>query len=98
MRLEYRQIPSVLLLVTCASVSLLGEGLHLLVPDLAHHHCHHHAHYVVSHSKYCARHEVAHNAHRHDSRACAHSAPRPSAALAAELRRGDEDAESHVCG
>jgi hypothetical protein len=49
MRPKHHQFLSYVLLVTYASISLLGDGLHSLLPEGEHHH--HHGLYVVSH--YC---------------------------------------------
>jgi hypothetical protein len=48
MRQKYRRFLSCLLLATYASISLIGDGLHSLLPDSDHHH-HHHGIYVVDH-------------------------------------------------
>src|SRR5689334_13205498 len=95
MRLKIRKIPSTVLLVWCTSVSVLGQGLHLLVPGHTHHCYHHHAQCVVSHSF----HHQAHK-HRHagdEPVAYAGSLARGSSSLATAFVRG-EAAETHVCG
>src|SRR4051812_37371681 len=84
MRSQLRQVLSYLLLATYASISLLGDGLHGLLPD-GHHH-HHHRLYVVSHSGDDSRHAD----HDHDEIVCCNS---EFAAITAVK----SDAESHLC-
>ena len=48
MRPKHHQLLSYLLLATYAGISLLGDGLHALLPEGEHHH--HHGLYVVQHA------------------------------------------------
>ena len=66
MRPKHRQFLSYLLLATYAGISLLGDGLHMLLPEGGNIH-HHHGIYVVGHS--C--HDDPRSAdHDHDAFAC----------------------------
>jgi hypothetical protein len=85
MRLPHRQFLRYVLLATYASISLLGDGLHLLLPEGDHQH-HHHGIYVVSHS--C--HDEQHADHDHDNDPC-------DCAEDAPLAISESDADSHVC-
>src|SRR3954447_12685335 len=96
MRVNDRQIASYLLLATCAGVSMLGEGLHLLEPGLTHHHSHHHARYIVLHSHHRSAHK--HDNAGHDPHTDAHAFAQSSTSSVIELTRGDDEAASHVCG
>jgi hypothetical protein len=82
MRPQHRQFLSYVVLATYASISLLGDGLHSLLPDGYHHH----RLYVVSHSSDDLRHADP----DHDEIACCNS--EYAAVTAVEL-----DAESHLC-
>ena len=85
MRPQHRQFLSYVLLATYASISLLGDGLHSLLPADEHHH-HHHGLYVVSHS--CA--DTEHLGHGHNATPCTGSGY-------AGLTASDCDADSHLC-
>ena len=88
MRPLYRQILSYVLLATYAGISLLGDGLHMLLPEGEHQQHHHHGIYVVGHS--C--HDEHHAGHDHDhggaSCGCSEDAP---------LAFSESDSDSHVC-
>jgi hypothetical protein len=48
MRFNRRQFPSLILLATYAGISILGDGLHSLMPEIGHQH--HHGLYIVTFS------------------------------------------------
>lgn len=85
MRPKHRQFLSYVLLATYAGISILGDGLHSLLPADEHHH-HHHGLYVVSHS--CG--DAEHADHRHDAVSGASSGY-------AEVTASECDADSHLC-
>jgi hypothetical protein len=85
MRPQHRYFLSYVLLATYASISLLGDGLHSLLPAGDHHH-HHHGLYVVSHSSG----DAEHAGHSHDA------AARTSSGYA-DLTASNCDADSHLC-
>jgi hypothetical protein len=82
MRSTRHRFLSWFLLATYASIAVLGEGLHSLVPDGEHHHCH--GIYVVDHA--CGEECHHHNAVDHDSRAHA------------SLAAADCNADLRLCG
>jgi hypothetical protein len=84
MRPKHRQFLSYVLLATYASISLLGDGLHSLLP--AGEHQHHHGLYVVTHS--CD--DSLHASHCHDAVCCGSSED-------AEFTASRCDADSHIC-
>jgi hypothetical protein len=84
MRLKHRQFLSYVLLATYASISLLGDGLHSLLP--AGEHQHHHGLFVVSHS--CD--DSLHAGHVREALSCGSSEY-------AEFTASDCDADSHIC-
>ena len=83
MRPKHRQFLSCVLLATYASISLLGDGLHSLLPEGEHHH---HGLYVVSHC--CSDTQLA--VHDHDA------VPRGNSERT-ELTATDCDTDSHLC-
>jgi hypothetical protein len=83
MRSKHRQFLSYVQLATYASISLIGDGLHGLLPD-GHHH--HHGLYVVDHS--CN--DRQHSDYAQGEVACCGSE-------FAGLTAVDLDAESHLC-
>jgi hypothetical protein len=85
MRPKHRQYLSYVLLATYASISILGDGLHSLLPADEHHH-HHHGLYVISHS-YGDAEQAAHG----------HDAVSGAGSGYAELSASKCDADSHLC-
>src|SRR4029079_14779879 len=84
MRPQHRQFLSYALLAIYAGISILGDGLHSLLPGDEHQH-HHHGLYVVSHRSS----EAEHAGHGHDAAACTGSGY-------ADLTEG-ECSDSHLC-
>ena len=82
MHSNLRKLLTCILLATYASISLLGEGLHSLMPEAGHQH--HHGLYVVT-----VNGERPHHDDHHASRSGVH------AAVAVSSCGGD--AESHIC-
>ena len=85
MRPQHRQFLSYVLLATYAGISLLGDGLHSLLPEGEHHH-HHHGLYVVGHA--CG------DSH-HEHHVC--EAAIDDEAAETSLTAADCDTDSHVC-
>jgi hypothetical protein len=83
MRSKHCQFLSYVLLVTYASISLIGDGLHSLLPAGEHHH---HGLYVVSHC--CS--DTQRAVHDRDA------VPRGSSERT-ELTAADCDTDSHLC-
>jgi hypothetical protein len=84
MRPKHRQFLSYVLVATYASISLLGDGLHLLLP--AGEHQHHHGLYVVSHR--CD--DSLYASHVHEAICCGSSEY-------TEFTASDCNADSHIC-
>ena len=79
---RFRKILASALLATYASISLLGQGLHLLTPDDGHHHDH--AAVALSHPSH---------AHAHGSCGDHHEYPQAGQGGSADLVAGDHDCE-----
>ena len=86
MRPKHRQFLSYLLLATYAGISLLGDGLHMLLPEGGHHQHHHHGIYVVGHCCHDSQHASAH--HDHADCGCSEESA---------LAIAESDADSHLC-
>jgi hypothetical protein len=85
MRPKHCQFLSYVLLATYASISILGDGLHSLLP--AGEHRHHHGLDVVTHN--CD--DSLHAGQVHDAVCCGSSEN-------VEFTASDCDADSHICG
>jgi hypothetical protein len=98
MRLQYRRFLSFFLLVTFAGISLLGEGLHWLTPEIEQHVHHHHGHGVciVMHATHGARRDD-HDAHLADSVATSADNADCESCTKSMVALSDCDFDSHVC-
>ena len=85
MRPQHRQFLSYVVLATYAGISLIGDGLHSLLPEGEHHH--HHGIYVVGHS--C--HDEDHAHHHHAHACCSDCTDDVGPALS------ESDADGHLC-
>ncbi len=86
MRTIRHRFLSCLLLAAYAGISLLGDGLHLLLPEGQQHH-HHHGTYVAGHS--C--HDSQHAYHHHDDACCSDCSDDVGPAIS------DSDVDGHLC-
>jgi hypothetical protein len=98
MRLKYRQFLSYVLLLACTSISLLGEGLHLLVPFAAHHHHHHHGRCIVTYARHGTKHDDSHLVAIDHTRRYSEHTQLGTASSVAVLTANGHDADSHLCG
>lgn len=86
MRPKHRQFLSYFLMATYASISLLGDGLHLLLPEGGQHH-HHHGIHIAGHS--C--HDSQQDDHHHGDTCCSDCAHDVGPAIS------DAGADGHLC-
>jgi hypothetical protein len=97
MRLQCRRSLSYFLLATFASISLLGEGLHVLTLEVEHHHHHHRGLCVVTHARHDLRIDDQKVDFGVDARLFANGAERGATSADAVLTADDGEDDSHVC-
>ena len=100
MRLKCRRFLSCLVLVNFASISLLGEGLHLLTPETERQHHHHHFHgpCVVHRAAHDSRHDDADADLDHHARGLVAEASSEASSARSECAFSDDDGvDFHVC-
>jgi hypothetical protein len=96
MPLDYRRFLSAVLLAIFASISILGDGLHLLTPEGAQHRHHYHGVYLVAHSRHASGHRN-HVVERGHVLTTAVVAARKPAPLNEIAFANSNDVDWHVC-